>query len=573
MASLNTDLTRRLRDLVDAAGELTAAEDEDALLHTVIRKARQLIGTDLAYLMLLDREAGDTYMRVTDGAISPLFDTIRLGMGLGLGGQVAESMSPRWTRDYLEDEQYTHVIDPIVLDEGLRAILGVPVKKHGKLTGILFTSERSERDFTQDDVTVLALLADHASIAIDAVVRGDDLRTELESTRSELHTQLLQSQQMREAMALHDQLTALVVAGAPVSSIIDLLVNVAGGTAAVFDDTLREIGSTCAAGAPEPRVLREAAETVSIDLTETATMLRAPSVVVTPIMTGSDRLGTLTLTGHRATADLRQILERVASVIALILLGQRAHDEADNRVRGELLAEILARGDTDLDSLRRRAALIDVDLDAELLAFVLLPAQLPVTRLLQAECSALARREGGLVTSYGDRVVMLLPGTEPGPTARVVASKLAPLGVTVGASGPMRHLADVDDHVERSRRAARLLVALDRAGEGAATEELGVYGLLFSDVDRDYVAKFVETTVGPVLDYDRSRGTELLDTLRAWFDAEGSASGTAERLYVHINTVYQRLERLDHVLGQGWRSGDRVLEVRLALRLSELMTT
>ncbi|MBB1021157.1 hypothetical protein G6030_07660, partial [Dietzia sp. E1] len=30
-------------------------------------------------------------------ATSPRFDTIRLGMGLGLGGQVAEAMAPRWT--------------------------------------------------------------------------------------------------------------------------------------------------------------------------------------------------------------------------------------------------------------------------------------------------------------------------------------------------------------------------------------------------------------------------------------------------------------------------------------------
>src|SRR5699024_1997913 len=84
------DLALGLRDVLDASAELASAEDEDAVLHIAIRRARQLVGTDLAYVMLLDPERGDTYMRMAEGATSPRFDTIRLGMGLGLGGQVAE---------------------------------------------------------------------------------------------------------------------------------------------------------------------------------------------------------------------------------------------------------------------------------------------------------------------------------------------------------------------------------------------------------------------------------------------------------------------------------------------------
>src|SRR5699024_830206 len=97
------DLTRGLRDVLEAAAELATARDEDAVLHIAIRRARQLVGSDLAYVMLLDPDRGDTYMRMAEGATSPRFDTIRLGMGLGLGGQVAEAMAPRWTRNYLAD--------------------------------------------------------------------------------------------------------------------------------------------------------------------------------------------------------------------------------------------------------------------------------------------------------------------------------------------------------------------------------------------------------------------------------------------------------------------------------------
>lgn len=570
-----SDLNRRLRHLFEAAGELSAAQDEDAVLHIAIRQARQLVGTDLAYLMLLDREHGDTYMRATEGAISPRFDSIRLGMGLGLGGQVAESMSPRWTRNYLEDEQYTHVIDPIIVEEGLRAILGVPVKKHGRLTGILFTSERSQRDFTQDDITLLALLADHTSVVISAAERTAETATELLETRAALTQQRSRAERLASTAQLHSRLTELVVAGAQVPAILDLLVESVGGTAAVFDATLREIGAVRGQGGVPAATLREVTEEASTGSEGTSThRTKDGVVVVVPLVNGNDHLGHLAHFSRGSAAesspDLLPILQRVSAVIALILLGHRALDEADNRVRGELLAEILTPGTHDPDVIGRRATLLGVDVESALVSVVVVPPDGRATRALQTECSALARSEGGLVTTYGDRVVMVLPGVNSGDTAHTLAHKLSAHGATVGASGPLPSLADATEHVERARRAARLLIALGREGEGASTDELGLYGLLFSEVDRDHTAQFIERNVGPVREHDRTRGTALLDTLRVYFATEGSAAATAQKLFVHVNTVYQRLERLDSLLGPGWRAGDRALELRLALRLWEL---
>jgi DNA-binding PucR family transcriptional regulator len=84
------------------------------------------------------------------------------------------------------------------------------------------------------------------------------------------------------------------------------------------------------------------------------------------------------------------------------------------------------------------------------------------------------------------------------------------------------------------------------------------------------VRGFVTATLGPVLDYDERRGTDLVGTLRAWFDAGGSPARAAEALQVHVNTVTQRLERVGRLLGRGWSAPERALEVHLALRLHRL---
>lgn len=580
---MSADLTRGLRDVLDAAAELASAQDEDAVLHIAIRRARQLVGTDLAYVMLLDPERGDTYMRMAEGATSPKFDTIRLGMGLGLGGQVAEAMAPRWTRNYLADEQYTHVIDPIIIDEGVLAILGVPVRTHGRLTGMLFTSDRSERDFAQDEITLLALLADQISAALTAAERASRRRRELDETRDALDAERARTATLASTVETHQRLTELVVGGATVPEIVDLLVDIEGGTAAVYDLAHRELGSARSTEGPPVDLLLRVLHEVTTDQERPAGLISrrvdGHVVVVTPIVTGPDHLGYVTFGSRGGAPTAGVALVRVASVIALFLLGHQARDEADNRVRGELLAELLSPGEHDLESLSRRADLLGVNVDSDLVAMVITPPEARMTRALQTECRALARTAGGLVTTYGDRAVMLLPGSDAGATARDAAGRLSSHRATVGASGPIAGLPGLDgadggggvvDHVERARRAARLLIALDREGDGAATEELGLYGLLFSEVDREFVGRFIESHLGPVRASDRARGTALLETLQAWFAAEGSPSATAARLFVHVNTVYQRLERLDAVLGPGWRRGDRALELRLALRMSEL---
>jgi DNA-binding PucR family transcriptional regulator len=84
------------------------------------------------------------------------------------------------------------------------------------------------------------------------------------------------------------------------------------------------------------------------------------------------------------------------------------------------------------------------------------------------------------------------------------------------------------------------------------------------------VTGFVRRALGPVLDYDARRGTDLIATLCAWFDAGGSPARAAEALKVHVNTVTQRLDRVAQLLGRDWSRPENALEVHLALRLHRL---
>ncbi|MGH3715323.1 MAG: diguanylate phosphodiesterase, partial [Micromonosporaceae bacterium] len=64
-----------LSALYETANDLTAIRDVDAVLSAIVRRVRQLLGTDLGYLSLIDAERGDCYMRITEGSQSPEFPT------------------------------------------------------------------------------------------------------------------------------------------------------------------------------------------------------------------------------------------------------------------------------------------------------------------------------------------------------------------------------------------------------------------------------------------------------------------------------------------------------------------
>ncbi|WP_157085996.1 helix-turn-helix domain-containing protein [Gordonia hydrophobica] len=575
------------RELIETAGELSSTTDEDTVIHTLIRRARQLIGTDLAYLMLVDPDRGDTYMRASDGAIGPAFDTIRLGRGFGLGGQVAQSMAPRWTRNYLRDQQYTHVIDPIVVEEGVMAILGAPVEKHGQLTGVLFVSDRSERDFTDDEVMLLTLLAEHASVTITAAARHTALVADLAASRAQLGEATRSNRRWRTTVELLKELTTLVREDTDAPALVHHLVSLIGGAAALYDDRRRLID---AAGEPGDslvdvvrRVVDEGTASSPVGHTRVAVSLASTTadgredavatVFCTPVSVGSETLGVLGYASRAETEDIEEVLDHASALIALILLGQRARDEADNRLRGELLAEILAPTPNDLDTIERRAGLVDVDLSGDLIAVAVIAAEQSVSQALRAETTAVARELSGLVTSYSDGMALLIPGADPRVIARAAAVRLGQHGATVGTSGPTDRIDEVAGNVDAARSAARLLVALGRAGDGAATSELGMYGALFSDVRPTTLMAFVDQCLDPVRTYDRDHGTEIVHMLRVYFECEQSASATAEELFVHVNTVYQRLDRVDRILGPDWRTGDRSLEIQLALRLKALSTS
>ncbi|MFF1407024.1 helix-turn-helix domain-containing protein [Streptomyces sp. NPDC058294] len=561
-----------LSALFETAHDLAGLRDLDAVLQAIVQRARSLLGTDVAYLSLNDPARGDTYMRVTEGSVSARFQQLRLGMGEGLGGLVAQTARPYVTDDYFHDGRFQHTlaIDGGVRDEGLVAILGVPLMLGPHVIGVLFAADRRARVFEREQIALLGSFAALAAAAIDTAHLLTETRSALAGLERANEIIRDRSAVIERASDVHDRLAELVLRGGGVH-------DVAAAVSQVLDGTVE---FTEAQTAPAAALEASRAEGHAV---------RHGSDWIAAVAAGGELLGALVLRGHPGLDPVDQrTLERAAMVTSLLLLARRSAAEAEQRVRGELLDDLLDARDRDPRLLRERAGRLHADLDA---THVVLAARLDgpaadadeeaaARRRLWSAASHLAATRHGLAAARDGGTVLLLPlGT--GDTATEVARRAArQLGtavhqpVTVGASAPVTALTAHPETVAAAyaegRRCLDALRLLGRAGDGAAAEDFGFLGLLLAG-ERD-IAGFVDRTIGPVVSYDRRRGTELLRTLEAYFAGGMSPARTKDALHVHVNTVAQRLERVGRLLGADWQTPARALEIQLALRLHRLAT-
>ncbi|MEU2390603.1 GAF domain-containing protein [Streptomyces sp. NPDC007369] len=589
-----------LTALFDTAGDLAALRDPDAVLRAIVHRARMLLGTDVAYLTLNDPVAGDTFMRVTDGSVSAAFQQLRLGMGEGLGGLVAQTARPYASADYRADDRFRHTpaIDHGVREEGLRGILGVPLRVGTRVIGVLYAADRAVRAFAPDAVALLSSLADHAAVAIDSARLLEETRAALADLEAATETAREQSEAMRRAAETHDRLTRLVLRGGEVDDVAREVAALLGGDGLVVYDA--EGAELARVGSESVRLPDGALACALAASRSGGRAVEVGGVWVCAVLAGPELLGGLAL-GGRAGIDgraglggcagidgragladgsladggladsERQLFERAGLVTALLLLLRRSVAHAEDRVRGELLADLLAAPAAgrvrDAGSRRLRARRLGVDLGRPHV-LVVLDCDAALRSRLAAEAGRHARARNGLAGVHQGRVVLLAPADHPGALARTLAADLGrALGapVTAGAAGPAAGPEALPGAYAEAVRCLEAMHALGRAGQGAGLPDLGFLGVLLGG-GAD-VGAYVDRVLGPVLEYDARRGTELVRTLEAYFAEGASPARTKDALHVHVNTVVQRLDRIGQILGGDWNTPAGALEVQLALRI------
>jgi PucR family transcriptional regulator, purine catabolism regulatory protein len=153
-----------------------------------------------------------------------------------------------------------------------------------------------------------------------------------------------------------------------------------------------------------------------------------------------------------------------------------------------------------------------------------------------------------VVTDIGNTIIVL---TTAGDVA-AVTEELSGLHevAAVGVGEPTASAAGLQRSLVEARRAAELVGRMPtREGNVLSHREVGRFQVLLSLHEPQVLVAFRDAVLGPLLDYDRARSSQLLPTLEAYIASEGAWQATAKQLSVHENTLRYRMSRIRDLTG------------------------
>ena len=391
----------------------------------------------------------------------------------------------------------------------------------------------------------------------------------------------VQAVRLQRSAAIHDRFTSIALSGGGLRQIAEALADLVGRPVAIVDaDDIVQWRTSDAAPGGESGL---AAGSTG----------HGGGAIVQPIQVGAERYGAILVAGDEAALgpDRLEAIEYAATVAALRQVQTRAVAEADRRFQAVCLEELITGHVADRTVLMERAAAFAWDLTtprAVLLADVEAIAGRPFSALAGTpEEGALRHRLAEAArASLGPGSIIWERSREIGALVSAGHSGLREIGAALQAEAS-RHLPGIvvsvgigraaPDPLElhRSFGEARRALSIGRwahgPGEVTAFDGLGLDRLLVA-VPESEAAAFCADLLGRLEAYDAARGTALVTTLET-FLATRNAALASRQLYLHYNTLKNRLAKIEEIIGPFLDDPDRCLSLALALRLRRLPTS
>ncbi|MGA2925592.1 MAG: helix-turn-helix domain-containing protein [Solirubrobacteraceae bacterium] len=359
--------------------------------------------------------------------------------------------------------------------------------------------------------------------------------------------------------ALQAEMTAAVLAGHGLSAVARLAADATGAPVAIVMPRLA--AAVCSDEAGPADVLSALTDWVTQRALGRPAAVPRSVVEQRPIHFQEALAGVVALleTGRPPAELASQYLDGTAVAALIELAVQDAREETEHRVRGSFLEGLRAREQLSGAEVARRASRLGCDLSGGGIVLCLDVISerfhLVLATIAAEHPSALAQQLDGIEVDARPRVYAVLPTLAGGDiaateaSARQLAERLRRHAI-VGISSCRAYPAELGDAV----REAEMMLEVLRYSQDSAVAEIdgnGTYKLLFRMLAShpEEVRAFYESTIAAVVRYDDRYSSELVRTLRAYFDANCNMNATATALFAHRHTVAYRLDRIHELTG------------------------
>jgi len=204
----DSETERRYHELLAlsrVSAALSGLWDLDAILRVALDNVLNIMNGTIGGILLVDEQTQTLSYRVHQGLSTTYVEEMRLGLGEGIAGRVAQSGKAVLLEDISADPRVAY--PDLVSTEGLKAFISVPLRAKDKVLGVINIASRTPRRFTRNDVHLLHSIGDQLGVAIEEARLYERLRKARERYR-QLARQTLVAQEgerKRIARELHDE--------------------------------------------------------------------------------------------------------------------------------------------------------------------------------------------------------------------------------------------------------------------------------------------------------------------------------------------------------------------------------
>jgi GAF domain-containing protein len=516
------------------------------VLPAVVRLMTDASGVHACFVYLLEDD-DRLVLRAASSPYERQAGKVVLEHGEGLAWWAIAHGEPAFIRDdALADPRVKYV--PELEEERFQSLLAVPiVGRSGDAIGAITAHTEAPREFDDDEVDFVVTSASLVANAIENARLYEE--TKLRVAELEQLTELAEA--IARADALDDLLETVVADARP-------LLAARACHVYLLDPGTEELDRK--ASDPEAGDARQRLGLAELG-PELARGGRSTRLAV-PLVANGELIGLLVAEGSARIELGRAVASQAAVGIKKVQVIEQLTEKNLIKDFFEDLAGGRLRGD-----LEGRAVRLGCDLDHPHVVLVAEPSSDALSRSLRgiAPGSLFDHREGSL------RALVRLASASGASFLERLRRAHAELEqpVAIGVSSVCQGEAAFADGFAEARQALLGTVVLSGTPTVLAYDDLGAYKYLLRVAVDGGIRDATVDAVGKLAEYDAQRGAQLVATLEEFLHRHGSISATSEALYVHPNTLRQRLRRIGELSGLDLRRDDW-LAIEIAVKMVKL---
>ncbi len=517
------------------------------VLKAVVRLMSDASGVQACFAYLLDETGERLVLRAASPPYERQAGKVAMERGEGLAWWAAERGEPAFIRDNALADPRTKYF-PELEEERFQSLLALPVVgRSGDVIGVITAHTEAPREFSDDEVDFLVTSASLVASAIE-------------------NARLYEEARIRVAEL--EQLTELAEAIAGAGALEELLQTVVSGArpllaARACHVYLLDPGSEeleRVASDPEPGNARDTLGLAELG-PELARGGRSTRVAV-PLVANDELIGLLVAEGSVRVELGRTVASQVAVGLKKVQVIEQLLEKNLIKDFFEELSGGRQRGD-----LEGRAARLGCDLSKPHAVLVAEPVNDALERALRlaAPGSLFDRREHSLralvnltTTSFDSFLERL----------QRIHGDLAE-STSIGVSSLCVGEASFADGFAEAQQALLGTAVLRGEPSVLSYEDLGAYKYLLRVAVDGGIRDATVDAVSRLAEYDAQRGSQLVLTLEEFLRRHGNISATSETLFVHPNTLRQRLRRIAELSGLDLRKDDWLM-IEIAVKMVKL---